>query len=28
VRLTDEAPEGLFDADEAEAGEEDRDGEG
>ncbi len=28
VRLTDEAPEGLFDADEAEAGEEDRDDEG
>lgn len=28
VRLTDEAPEGLFDADEADAGEEDRDGEG
>ncbi|ASN80851.1 ribosome maturation factor RimM [Deinococcus ficus] len=28
VRLTDEAPEGLFDADEAEAGKEDRDGEG
>lgn len=28
VRLTDEAPEGLFDVDEAEAGEEDRDGEG
>lgn len=28
VRLTDEAPEGLFDTDEAEAGEEDRDDEG
>lgn len=28
VRLTDEAPEGLFDADEGDAGEEDRDGEG
>lgn len=28
VRLTDEAPEGLFDADEADAGEEDRDDEG
>lgn len=28
LRLTDEAPEGLFDADEAEAGEEDRDDEG
>lgn len=28
VRLTDETPEGLFDADEGDAGEEDRDGEG